>query len=30
MMTDEAGIKVRVFDGVLGMQGVLDGKVISI
>lgn len=30
MMTDEAGIKVRVFDGVLGMQGVLDGKVINI
>jgi len=29
-MTDEAGIKVRVFDGVLGMYGVLDGKVISI
>jgi dCMP deaminase len=26
----EAGIKVRVFDGVLGMQGVLDGKVINI
>lgn len=26
----EAGIKVRVFDGVLGMQGVLDGKVISV
>jgi dCMP deaminase len=29
-MTTEAGIKVRVFDGVLGMQGVLDGKVINI
>ena len=26
----EAGINVRVFDGVLGMQGVLDGKVIDI
>ena len=26
----EAGIKVRVFDGVLGMYGVLDGKVINI
>jgi len=26
----EAGIKVRVFDGVLRMQGVLDGKVINI
>jgi len=26
----EAGIRVRVFDGVLGMQGVLDGKVIDI
>lgn len=26
----EAGIKIRVFDGVLGMQGVLDGKVINI
>ena len=26
----EAGIKVRVFDGVLEMQGVLDGKVINI
>ena len=26
----EAGIRVRVFDGVLGMQGVLDGKVINI
>lgn len=26
----ESGIKVRVFDGVLGMQGVLDGKVINI
>lgn len=26
----EAGIKVRVFDGVLGMQGVLDGKVIDV
>jgi dCMP deaminase len=29
-MIEEAGIKVRVFDGVLGMQGVLDGKVINI
>jgi dCMP deaminase len=27
---NEVGIKVRVFDGVLGMQGVLDGKVINI
>lgn len=26
----EAGIKIRVFDGVLGMQGVLDGKVIKV
>lgn len=26
----EAGIRVRVFDGVLGMQGVLDGKVINV
>lgn len=26
----ESGIRVRVFDGVLGMQGVLDGKVINI
>jgi len=26
----EAGIKIRVFDGVLGMQGVLDGKVIEV
>lgn len=25
----EAGINVRVFDGILGMQGVLDGKVIN-
>ena len=29
-MANEAGIKVRVFDGVLGMQGVLDGKIIRI
>ena len=29
-MTNEAGIEVRFFDGVLGMQGVLDGKVINI
>lgn len=27
---EEAGIKIRVFDGVLGMQGVLDGKVIDV
>lgn len=27
---EEAGIKVRVFDGVLGMKGVLDGKVIDV
>jgi len=26
----EAGIQIRVFDGRLGMQGVLDGKVIDI
>lgn len=26
----EAGIKIRIFDGVLGIQGVLDGKVINI
>jgi dCMP deaminase len=26
----ESGIKIRIFDGVLGMQGVLDGKVIDI
>jgi outer membrane phospholipase A len=26
----EVGIKIRIFDGVLGMQGVLDGKVIEI
>ena len=27
---DEAGIKIRVFDGVLGMQGVLDGKIVNV
>jgi dCMP deaminase len=27
---EEAGIKIRVFDGVVGMQGVLDGKVINV
>jgi dCMP deaminase len=27
---NEAGIKVRVFDGFLGMQGMLDGKIINI
>lgn len=26
----EAGIRIRVFDGKLGMQGVLDGKVIEV
>lgn len=26
----EAGIKIRVFDGVLGMKGVLDGKIIDV
>ena len=26
----EAGIKIRVFDGILGIKGVLDGKVINI
>lgn len=26
----EVGIKIRVFDGVLGMKGVLDGKVIDV
>lgn len=30
LMIAEAGISVRVFDGVLGMQGVLDGKIINI
>ena len=29
-MLEEAGIKVRIFDGILGLQGVLDGKVINI
>ena len=26
----EAGIKIRIFDGILGMKGVLDGKIIDI
>lgn len=30
IMLQEAGIPVRIYDGVLGMKGVLDGKVIDI
>lgn len=26
----ESGVKIRVFDGILGMQGMLDGKIIEI
>jgi len=29
-MLNEAGVKIRVFDGVLGVKGFLDGKVINL